>query len=89
MRIGILGGGIGGLSAAICLSRIGIEVEVFERASEIRESGAGVSLWPNATRVLAQMGPLQTCLVKSLPLSSLELVNLQRKSLLQIRIDQE
>lgn len=89
MRIGIVGGGIGGLSAAICLSRIGIEVEVFERASEIRESGAGVSLWPNATRVLAQMGLLQTCLVKSLPLSSLELVNLQRKSLLQIRIDQE
>jgi 2-polyprenyl-6-methoxyphenol hydroxylase-like FAD-dependent oxidoreductase len=89
MRIGIVGGGIGGLSAAICLSRIGIEVEVFERASAIRESGAGVSLWPNATRVLAHMGLLQTCLAKSLPLSALELVNLQGKSLLRIRIDRE
>lgn len=89
MKIGIVGGGIGGLSAAICLSAIGIEVEVFERASEIRESGAGVSLWPNATRVLAQMGLLQKCLEKGTPLSSLELKNLQGKILLHTRIDHE
>jgi len=89
MRIGIVGGGIGGLSAAICLSRIGIETEVFEQASEIRERGAGVSLWPNATRVLAHMGLLPACLAKSQPLSSLELVNCQGKRLLHTRIDQE
>lgn len=89
MKIGIVGGGIGGLSAALCLSKIGIEVEVFERASEIRESGAGVSLWPNATRVLAQMALLQKCLEKSTPLFSLELKNLQGKILLHTRIDHE
>lgn len=54
----VVGGGIGGLSAAIALSRAGIAAQVFERAPELREVGAGISLWPNATRVLKQWGVL-------------------------------
>jgi 2-polyprenyl-6-methoxyphenol hydroxylase-like FAD-dependent oxidoreductase len=54
----IAGGGIGGLSAAIALRRAGFEAQVFERAPELGEVGAGISLWPNATRQLRRWGVL-------------------------------
>ena len=54
----IAGGGIGGLSAAIALRRAGFDALVFERAEELREVGAGISLWPNATRQLRRWGVL-------------------------------
>jgi len=41
----IIGGGIGGLSAAIALRRVGIETVVCEQADALREIGAGLSLW--------------------------------------------
>ena len=54
----VVGGGIGGLSAAIALRRAGIQAEVYERAPELREVGAGIGLWPNATRQLRRWGLL-------------------------------
>ena len=56
MKVGIVGAGIGGLTTAIALSRVGIEAQVFERAPEFLELGAGITLWPNATRVLIDLG---------------------------------
>src|SRR5699024_11517644 len=47
MRIAIVGAGIGGLSAAAGLQRAGAEVTVFERASELRAGGSGLSLFAN------------------------------------------
>ena len=55
-RAMIVGGGIGGLAAAVALGRAGVEVAVFERAPEIQEVGAGISLWANATRALKEIG---------------------------------
>src|SRR5215218_8267401 len=52
----IAGGGIGGLTAAVALGCAGVEVAVFERAEELREIGAGISLWANATRTLGELG---------------------------------
>jgi 3-hydroxybenzoate 6-monooxygenase len=52
----IAGAGIGGLSAALALSRKGFAVTVFERASAIREVGAGIQLGPNAFRIFASWG---------------------------------
>jgi 3-hydroxybenzoate 6-monooxygenase len=52
----IAGAGIGGLSAALALARKGFTVEVFERASVIRELGAGIQLGPNAFRIFAAWG---------------------------------
>lgn len=52
----IVGGGIGGLAAAIALHRRGWRVEVLERAPEFTEIGAGISLWPNALRALEALG---------------------------------
>src|SRR3984957_20458165 len=58
-NIGIIGGGIGGVAAAVALHRAGIHATVYERANELREVGAGMMLWPNATRVLKELGVLE------------------------------
>jgi len=52
----IAGAGIGGLTAAIALSRSGIRVRVLERATAIHPAGAGLALQPNAMAVLAALG---------------------------------
>jgi salicylate hydroxylase len=54
-RVAIVGGGIGGLTAARALCRRGIEVAIYEAASELREIGAGVALHPNAMKVLRSL----------------------------------
>lgn len=50
--IGIMGGGIGGLTAAIALRKLGYEVEVFEQAPGFARVGADINLTPNAVRAL-------------------------------------
>ena len=52
----IAGGGIGGLTAALCLARVGFEVSVFEQAPEFGEIGAGLQISPNGSRVLHHLG---------------------------------
>jgi 2-polyprenyl-6-methoxyphenol hydroxylase-like FAD-dependent oxidoreductase len=49
----IAGGGIGGLAAALALRRAGFAVRICERAPEIREVGAGLTVQPNAVRSLS------------------------------------
>jgi 2-polyprenyl-6-methoxyphenol hydroxylase-like FAD-dependent oxidoreductase len=66
-NIGIVGGGIGGIAAAVALRQIGIDVVVYEKAPELREVGAGMMLWPNATRVLRELGLLEDVLAQSGP----------------------
>src|ERR1700739_1085062 len=56
MRVIIVGGGIGGLTAAIALRQTGWSVQVIERAQQFGEVGAGVQLGPNATRGLKRLG---------------------------------
>lgn len=56
MRVIIIGSGIAGLSAAIALRKVGQEVALYERAPELREVGAGISLWANAMRALDHIG---------------------------------
>lgn len=55
-RAVVVGAGIGGLAAAAALRRIGWHVEVFERAAEIGEVGAAVSIAPNAVKALRELG---------------------------------
>lgn len=52
----IAGGGIGGITAALCLAEEGHSVELFEQANSFSEAGAGIQLSPNCTRVLHHLG---------------------------------
>lgn len=56
MRVIVIGSGIAGLSAALALQKVGVTVSLFERAPELREVGAGISLWANALRALDVLG---------------------------------
>lgn len=56
MRVIIAGGGIGGLSAALCLQAAGHEVVIYEAASEIRALGVGINVQPSAIRILSKLG---------------------------------
>jgi salicylate hydroxylase len=54
----VVGGGIGGLSAAFALARKGLSVRVLERSAEFGEVGAGIQIAPNCTRILNAYGLL-------------------------------
>lgn len=54
----VVGGGIGGLGAALALARSGLPVHVLERAPEFSEVGAGLQVGPNAVRALDRLGLL-------------------------------
>lgn len=56
MKALVIGGGIGGITAALCLRAQGIDVELFERADTLSEVGAGIQLSPNGMKVLARLG---------------------------------
>src|SRR5687767_9538232 len=56
MKAIIIGGGIGGLSAAIALRRVGIESKVFEQAEQLREVGSGLTFWTSGLNALASLG---------------------------------
>ena len=58
----ICGAGIGGLSTALALAQQGWQVDLREKAQSLDEAGAGVQLSPNATRVLQNLGLLETVL---------------------------
>ncbi len=65
MRAILIGGGIGGLAAALALARRGVSVTVLERSPVLGEAGAGLQLGPNATRVLFDLGLGETLVAKA------------------------
>ena len=56
MKIVVIGGGIGGLAAALQLLKAGLDVQVYEQAPRITEIGAGIQISPNASRLLHRLG---------------------------------
>jgi 2-polyprenyl-6-methoxyphenol hydroxylase-like FAD-dependent oxidoreductase len=56
MRIAIIGGGIGGLTTALAMTQAGCDITVYERSAQLVDLGAGITLAPNATRVLYHLG---------------------------------
>lgn len=58
MKIAIVGGGVGGVTAAIAVARKGFDVEVFEQTPAIAQVGASLQLGPNALRLMDELGLL-------------------------------
>jgi len=56
LHVIIVGAGIGGLTSALAFQRAGVAVSVYEQVSELGEVGAGITMGPNATRVLHHLG---------------------------------
>src|SRR5437660_10381062 len=54
--VAVIGGGIGGLAAALALLKRGLDVNVYEQSAWLGEVGAGIQINPNATRVLYALG---------------------------------
>ena len=59
LQIALVGGGLGGLAAALFLRKAGVEATVYEQVSELREAGAGIVVSPNMARPLARLGLLR------------------------------
>ena len=56
LRAVVVGGGLGGMAAAVALAQAGLDVQVHEQVQRLTEVGAGVSLAPNGLRVLERLG---------------------------------
>ncbi len=56
MKIAIIGGGITGLTTALALNKLGFSCQVYERAPQLNEVGAGIWMQPNALKVLDWVG---------------------------------
>ena len=56
LKVVVVGAGMGGLTTALAMQRAGYEVEIYDRVSELRPAGAGISLWSNGVKVLNRLG---------------------------------
>jgi salicylate hydroxylase/6-hydroxynicotinate 3-monooxygenase len=56
LRVAVIGAGVGGLTAAATLRRVGVEVEVYEQAGQFARVGAGIQMTPNPMKVLRTLG---------------------------------
>ncbi len=56
LHIAVIGGGLGGMTAALALHQAGFVVEVYEQAPELTEVGGGINMGPNAARILYRLG---------------------------------
>jgi salicylate hydroxylase len=85
-RISIVGGGIGGLTAALALQHFGYRVSVFEQARELREIGAGVAISPNAMHALNFLGVGERVAAEAGPAGPYVTRHFQTGEVLRIRV---
>jgi salicylate hydroxylase len=84
-RISIVGGGIGGLSAALALQHFGFRVSVFEQVRELREIGAGATITPNAMHALNVLGVGERVAKEAGPTEAYLIRHFQTGEVLKIR----
>ncbi|HEY1504168.1 MAG TPA: flavin-dependent oxidoreductase [Stellaceae bacterium] len=56
MKVIVVGGGISGLTMAMSLHQVGVDVRVYEAARDVTPLGVGINVQPNAVRELAELG---------------------------------
>ena len=84
MHVIIIGAGIGGLTTAIALQQAGISFTLYEKSEGLRASGAGISLWPNATRILKKFGVLDSLLAQGQLIERTQIQSDQGRALTQL-----
>ena len=75
MQVAIIGGGIGGLTTAVALHKIGIDAHVYEQASAFRPIGAGIGIGSNAMVALQKIGVATDVLKAGMPLYEQRFLN--------------
>lgn len=86
-KIILIGGGIGGAATALALHRNGFEPVVYERVKELKEVGAGIALWANATHVLKNLGLLEAALQVGVLTSNYQFNSQNGKELVNVPVD--
>ena len=86
VQIAIIGGGIGGLTAALALRQCGFEPEVFEQAPALLDVGSAIALWPNAMRVLDRLRLAEKILERGGVLEEVRWVDQQGHLINRVRI---
>ena len=84
----VLGGGIGGLTAALCLARVGATVTVIEQAPELREVGAGLQVSPNGFCVLEALGLGEALQRAALRAEAVQLMDYSGKPVVKLPLTQ-
>jgi 2-polyprenyl-6-methoxyphenol hydroxylase-like FAD-dependent oxidoreductase len=84
MKIGIIGGGIAGLSTALALQKAGFHFHLFEQSPAFGEVGAGISISTSAFHILQQIGVGEEFLKVSTPLKKFIITNHQLKDVLKV-----
>ncbi|HEY9605490.1 MAG TPA: FAD-dependent monooxygenase [Allocoleopsis sp.] len=85
-KILVIGGGIGGAATALALHRAGFEPILYERTETLREVGAGIALWANATHVLKQLGVLDEALRVGDVVTNYQFLSQTGKELVNLRV---
>lgn len=82
MKVVIIGAGLGGLTTAIALRQQGIAVEIYEAASKLEETGAGLTLGLGAQHVFRALGLQSVVAAKACPAGTLPFLHYQNGRLL-------
>lgn len=83
----IIGGGIGGAATALALQRIGFNPRVYERTKELKEVGAGIALWANATHILKNLGLLDDAIKVGSLITNYQFNTQHGRELVNIAVD--
>ena len=87
MKFGIVGAGIGGLTAAIALRQAGHDAEIFEQADAIEPMGAALSIWPNAISALDEIGLGDQLRAIAQPINHVAIADWQGRDLTRFQVD--
>lgn len=86
-KIIIIGGGIGGAATALALQRAGFDFLVYERSQQLREVGAGIALWANATHILKSLDLLEDAIQVGCLTRNYQFNSQRGKELVNVAVD--
>ena len=86
-RVIVIEGGIGGAATALALDRAGFEPVVYERTRTLREVGAGIALWANATHIMKQLDLLDATIQVGYLTTNYQFLSQRGRELVNVAVD--